>query len=36
LTDDEPEDEDRIVWRSHDLGWLIDGVGTPFKFAIRP
>src|SRR4051794_37747614 len=35
LSDDEPEDENRIVWRGHDLGWLTDANGTPYKYAIR-
>jgi hypothetical protein len=35
LTDDEPEDEDRIMWQGHEYGWLIDENGNPYKYAIR-
>jgi hypothetical protein len=35
LTDEEPEDEDRIVWRGHDLGWLTDEHGNSYEYAIR-
>jgi len=35
LTDEEPEDEDRIVWRGHDLGWLIDETGRTWEYAVR-
>jgi hypothetical protein len=35
LTDEEPEDESRIVWRGHDLGWLTDKHGTAYDYAIR-
>lgn len=35
LTDEEPEDEGRIVWRGHDLGWLTDEDGTAYEYAIR-
>jgi hypothetical protein len=36
LTDDEPEDEDRIVWRGHETGWLIDENSNTYEYAIRP
>lgn len=36
LTDDEPEDEDRIVWKGHSCGWLIDEMGRTYEFAVRP
>jgi hypothetical protein len=36
LTDDEPEDESRIVWRGHDCGWLTDTTGAAYKYAVRP
>jgi hypothetical protein len=35
LTDEEPEDEDRIVWRGHDRGWLTDTAGTTYQYAVR-
>jgi hypothetical protein len=35
LTDEEPEDEDRIVWRGHDRGWLSDTAGTTYQYAVR-
>jgi hypothetical protein len=35
LTDEEPEDEDRIVWRGHDLGSLTDENGKSYDYAIR-
>lgn len=36
LTNEEPEDEARIVWRGHDIGWLTDINGTPYEYAVRP
>lgn len=36
LTDDEPDDTSRIVWRGHDFGWLTDENGVSYDYAIRP
>jgi hypothetical protein len=35
LTDEEPEDEGRIVWRGHERGWLSDAAGTTYQYAVR-
>ena len=35
LTDDEPDDEDTIVYRGHQMGWLTDSDGTPRNFAVK-
>jgi hypothetical protein len=36
LTDDEPEDESRIVWGpSPERGWLIDENGRTWRYAVR-
>ena len=37
FTDDEPDDEDKIVWGPGvDRGWLIDEIGRTYRYAIRP
>jgi hypothetical protein len=35
LTDEEPADETRIVWRGHERGWLTNTDGETFQYAIR-
>lgn len=35
LTDDKPEDADRIVWHSGNCGWICDTSGRNWRFAIR-
>jgi hypothetical protein len=35
LTDDEPEDADRIVWHSGNAGWIADETDRVWRFAIR-
>lgn len=34
LTDAEPDDESRIIWRGHDCGWLMDENDVTWNFAI--
>jgi hypothetical protein len=35
LTNDRPDNERRIVWQGHDLGWLTDENGNSYEYAIR-
>ncbi len=35
LTDDEPEDDTRVIWSGHSCGLLIDETGRTWEFALR-
>ncbi len=35
LTDEEPEDETRIVYAGHELGWLFDADGQTYTYAVK-
>jgi hypothetical protein len=35
LTDDEPEDDAAIAWRSGGNGWTMDESGQDWRFAVR-